>query len=144
MPSNINIKNLNIPKKKFFMYWLQFLKPYHKLRDKEIEMLSLFLNKRYELSKKITDDDLLDTMLFDKNIKDQIREEMSYSNHQVFNNMLSSLRTKGVIVNGKINKGLIPQLADDSNNFKLIFNFNIQDEVRHTTEKDNKRTISQA
>jgi len=135
MSNNINIKNLNIPKKKFFMYWLQFLKPYHKLRDKEIEMLSLFLNKRHELSQKITDDDLLDTMLFDKNIKDQIREEMNYSSHQVFNNMLSSLRSKGVIVNGKINKGLIPELTEDSNNFKLIFNFNIN-EARLPTEKD--------
>tara|TARA_R110000851_G_scaffold71614_3_gene159203 strand:+ start:5902 stop:6315 length:414 start_codon:yes stop_codon:yes gene_type:complete len=136
MSDNINIKNLNVPKKKFFMYWLQFLKPYHKLRDKEIEMLSLFLNKRYELSKKITDEDILDTMLFDKRIKDQIKEEMNYSNHQVFNNMLSSLRTKGVIVNGKINKGLIPELTGLGKNFKLIFNFNIQDEVRSTTEEN--------
>lgn len=120
------------------MYWLQFLKPYHKLRDKEMEMLSLFLNKRYELSKKITDEDLLDTMLFDKNIKDQIKKEMNYSNHQVFNNMLSSLRSKGVIINGKINKGLIPDLGEDGDNFKLIFNFNIrEDEVRLTAEKNN-------
>tara|TARA_R110000796_G_scaffold63909_3_gene147824 strand:- start:569 stop:997 length:429 start_codon:yes stop_codon:yes gene_type:complete len=142
MSDNINIKNLNIPKKKFFMYWLQFLKPYHKLRDKEIEMLSLFLNKRYELSEKIKDDDLLDTMLFDKKIKDEIREEMNYSSHQVFNNMLSSLRSKGVIINGKINKGLIPELLEGSDNFKLIFNFNIRDEIGFTTEEDSRRTIS--
>ena len=142
MSDNINIKNLNIPKKKFFMYWLQFLKPYHKLRDKEIEMLSLFLNKRYELSEKIKDDDLLDTMLFDKKIKDEIREEMNYSSHQVFNNMLSSLRSKGVIINGKINKGLIPELLEGSDNFKLIFNFNIRDEIGFTTEEDSRRIIS--
>ena len=108
MSNNINVKNLNVPKKKFFMYWLQLLKPYHKLRDKEIEMLGLFLNKRHELSQKINDDDLIDTLLFDKIYKDQIRKEMNYSSHQVFNNMLSSLRSKGVIINGKINKGLIP------------------------------------
>ena len=142
MSNNINVKNLNVPKKKFFMYWLQLLKPYHKLRDKEIEMLGLFLNKRHELSQKINDDDLIDTLLFDKIYKDQIRKEMNYSSHQVFNNMLSSLRSKGVIINGKINKGLIPVLSEDSNNFKLIFNFNIQDEVRLTTEKDSSRTIS--
>lgn len=136
MNKDINIKTLTISKKKFFMYWLQFLKPYHKLRDKEIEMLSLFLNKRYELSKRIKDVDILDRMLFDKKIKDEIRDEMNYSSPQVFNNMLSSLRGKGIIQNGRINSGLIPELSEESNNFKLVFNFNLQDETGYPATED--------
>ena len=124
----INIKTLNLDKEKFFIYWLQFLKPYHKLRDKEMEMLSLFLLKRDELSEKIKDEALLDSMLFDKKIKEEIRKKMKYSNHQVFNNMLSSLRAKNVIIDNKIHKGLIPNLTEK--NFKLVFNFNIIDETR--------------
>ena len=136
----VNIKTLNVDKQNFFNYWLQFLKPYHKLRDKEIEMLSFFLLKRDELSEKIKDETLLDSMLFDKKIKDEIRKKMNYSNHQVFNNMLSSLRAKGVIVDNKIHKGLIPHLTN--NNFKLIFNFNVIDETRQTTTKDSPKIKS--
>jgi hypothetical protein len=133
---NINVKTLSVNNKKFFIYWLQFLKPYHKLRNKEIEMLSLFLVKRHELSQKIKDDELIDKLLFDKNIKAEIRKEMEYTTYQVFNNMMTSLRNKGAIINNKINKGLIPNYNNETKNFKLIFNFNITDESGHSAEKD--------
>ena len=139
MASNINIKTIKVTKKKFFIYWLQFLKPYHKLRDKEIEMLAHFLVVRDELSSKIKDESLIDDMLFSKNIKDDIKKKMNYSSHQVFNNMLSSLRNKGVIINGRINQGLIPKLNDKKDNFKLIFNFNIVNEAGQPTKENSKR-----
>ena len=54
MSKNINIKTLDVNQKQFFNLWLQFLKPYHKLANKEMEILSLFLLKRHQLSKSIT------------------------------------------------------------------------------------------
>jgi len=40
---NMNIKRIHTDKRSIFRYWLEFLKPYHKLRAKEIEALSLML-----------------------------------------------------------------------------------------------------
>ena len=126
MSNNINIKTLVAPsKEQFFIYWLEFLKPYHKLRDKEILLLGYFLAKRHELKTKIADENLLDKVLFEKDVKAEIREKMGYSNYQVFNNMLSSLRKKKAIVDNKINPGLIPDIT--GNSFKLVFNFIIDE-----------------
>lgn len=126
MSKNLNIKTLEVDKKQFFMLWLKFLKPYHHLAEKEMEFLSILLLKRNELSEIILDDSLLDSMLFDKKIRNEIKDIMGYSSMQVYNNMLSFLRKKKVIVNNKIIKGLIPDLKNDSTNYKLVLNFNIK------------------
>lgn len=125
--NNINVKTLNVNKEKFFIYWLEFLKPYHKLRDKEVELLGKFLTKRHELLKKVNDNSIVDDMLFDTKIKKDIQKEMNYSTLQVLNNMMTSLRNKGAIVDNKINKGLIPSYDESHDSFKLIFNFVIKE-----------------
>lgn len=130
MSSNINVKPITIKKENFFIYWLQFLKPYHKLRNKEIELLALFLVKRFELSKVIKDDVLIDKLLFDKDVKLEIRNKMGYSTGQVLENMLSGLRAKNIIVDNKIDKGLIPNLEENNTSFKLVFNFIFKDDIR--------------
>ena len=122
---SINVKNIKTDKNNFYYLWLQFLKPYHKLTNKEIELLALFLKKREELSRSINDNNLIDKMLFNKDTKADIRAIMNYETYQVFNNMMTSLRKKGAIVDNSINKGLVPKLEGD--NFKLIFNFNINE-----------------
>ena len=125
---NINVKNIDVNRQKFFIYWLQFLKPYHKLRDKEIELLSLLLEKRYVLSQKITDPSLVDLLLLSTENRKIIMEEMGYHSMQVLTNALSGLRKKKVLDDNSIIKGLIPEINNDTNNFKLIFNFNIKNE----------------
>lgn len=45
---------------KFFKYWFEFLKPFHKLTDREIDVITSFVKQRYELSKVIKDNDILD------------------------------------------------------------------------------------
>lgn len=123
--TNFNVKTLMVSEKLFFFRWLEFLKPYHKLRQKEIELLALFLYKRYKLQKVIKDEKILNKMLFDTDSRKEIRDELNYSSGQVLNNMISSLRTKKVLDSqNNILKSLIPNL--DGNNFKLVFNFNIK------------------
>ena len=128
--NNLNVKTLNVTRKEFFVRWLEFLKPYHGLRQKEIELLSLFLYKRFELEKVIKDEKILNKILFGTESRSEIRDELKYSSSQILNNMISSLRTKGVLQkDNSILKGLIPNITE--NNFRLLFNFNIiDDEVR--------------
>ena len=45
---------------KFFKYWFMFLEPFHNLTDREIDIITAFVKKRYELSKVIKDNEILD------------------------------------------------------------------------------------
>jgi len=121
----MNIKRIHTDKKTIFRYWLEFLKPYHKLRAKEIEALSLMLYYRYELSRSINDVEMVDMILFSTQTRIKIRKDLNDMGQKVFNNLLTSLRKKGVITkDNKINPVLIPSMTEEG--FKLVFNFEVK------------------
>lgn len=125
MSQNMNIKRIHTDKKSIFRYWLEFLRPYHKLRTKEIEALSLMLYYRYELSREITNMEIVDMILFSTETRSKIRKDLDDMGQKVFNNLLTSLRKKGVITKeNKINHVLIPKMTEDG--FKLVFNFEVK------------------
>jgi hypothetical protein len=122
---NMNIKRIHTDKKSIFRFWLEFLKPYHKLRNKEVEALSLMLYYRYELSREIPNTEMVDMILFSTETRSKIRAELSNMSQKVFNNLLTSLRKKGVLTkDNKIHHNLIPNMTEDG--FKLIFNFEVK------------------
>lgn len=132
--SNINVKRISTSKKEIFRYWLEFLKPYHKLRQKEIEVLSLMLYYRYELSREVANPKLVNKLLFSTDTRNQIREDLDNMGQKVFNNLLSSLRKKKVLSEGNvINPVLIPSMTEDG--FQLIFNFEIDPKTRRNETK---------
>lgn len=125
MSQNMNIKRIHTDKKSIFRYWLEFLKPYHKLRTKEIEALSLMLYYRYELTREIANMEIVDMILFSTETRSKIRKDLGDMGQKVFNNLLTSLRKKGVITkDNKINHVLIPRMTEDG--FKLVFNFEVK------------------
>lgn len=123
---DFNVKTLSVSRKTFFMAWLKFLKPYHKLRLKEMKLLALLLYKRYELSKEISNEKIIIKLLFDTETRKEIQKEMGYSSLQVLSNMIYSLKKSKILdENNYISPGLIPNIQ--GNNFKLVFNFNINE-----------------
>ena len=90
---NMNIKRIHTDKKSIFRFWLEFLKPYHKLRNKEVEALSLMLYYRYELSREIPNVEMVD-MILSTETRAKIRSELNDMSQKVFNNLLTSLRKK--------------------------------------------------
>ena len=60
---------------KFFRYWFEFLEPFHKLTDREIDVITSFVKQRYELSKVIKDNDILDKVTMSEDTKRKVREE---------------------------------------------------------------------
>jgi len=121
----MNIKRIHTDKKSIFRFWLEFLKPYHKLRAKEIEALSLMLYYRYELSREIKDPDMVNMVLFSTQTRNKIREDLGGMGQKVFNNLLTSLRKKSIISkDNNINHVLIPSMSEDG--FKLIFHFEVK------------------
>lgn len=123
-----NTKTIVTDKKLVFRYWLEFLKPYHKLRNKEIEALSLLLYYRYELSLEINQEEMVDLLLFSTKMRAKIREDLNGMNQKVFNNLLTALRRKKVLsIENKILPSLIPNMTEQG--FSLQFNFVVRDEI---------------
>jgi hypothetical protein len=125
---NASVKSIQTDSRTVFMYWLEFLKPYHKLANKEVEALSILLYYRWELSKEVTNMALVDKLLFSSEIRLKVREDLGGMKSGVFNNLLTTLRRKGVLSKeNKIIPALIPNIKPDSTGFKLIFDFEIND-----------------
>ena len=120
---------LNIPtslKGKFFKHWLMFLLPYHNLTDREMDVAAGFLLKRYELTKVISDVNILESVLMSEDTKRDIREscDIKLPHFQV---IMSKLRKAKVIIDNKINPRFIPKVKEENGNFKLLLLFTFDD-----------------
>ena len=100
----------------FFKWWCVFLRPFVKLTDREIDVMSSFLKQRYELSKHITDPAILDEMVMSENTRKKVMEECKIT-LQHFYVVMSNLRKNKVITGNIINPRLIPNIRQDDNGF---------------------------
>ena len=109
----------------FFMHWFQYLQPIHNLTNREMEVITCFVKKRYELSKVISDNEILDKVTMGEDTKKKIREELGISpiNFQV---IMSKLRKSGVIENNVINSKYIPNIREGEDSFNLVIHFNLK------------------
>ena len=130
--SNINRPNSVLRKPcslsgSFFRYWFMFLRPFHKLTNREIDVITAFVKHRYELSKVIKDDVILDKVTMSEDVKKQVREECGIA-FQHFQVIMSNLRKNKVIENGKINPKFIPNITEENGMFKLMLLFDLSGE----------------
>lgn len=122
--------SLRIPtslKGKFFRYWFEFLRPFHNLTDREIDVISCFVKQRYNLSKVISDPEILDRETMSEVTKRKVREEcnISLAHFQV---IMGKLRKSKIIENGRINPRFIPNIVEEEGNFTLLLLFEFKDE----------------
>lgn len=110
---------------KFFTYWLNFLKPFHQLTTREIEIVATFLKIRYELSKSILDTNILDTVLMSKDVKNRIRKECNMTT-SIFQVILTKLKKKKIIIDNKINPKFIPNIKEENGKFILLLYFDLK------------------
>ena len=68
-----NVIRIPTSQKKFFRFWFEFLKPFHKLTDREIDVITAFTYERYNLGKVISDEDILDKVVMSEDTKKKIR-----------------------------------------------------------------------
>lgn len=111
--------------KSFFRYWFLFLEPFHKLTDREIDVITSFVKQRYELSKVIKDNTILDKVTMSEDTKRKVREEcnMTLPHFQV---IMGKLRKNKVIIDGKINPKFIPNIDEESDTFQLLLLFELK------------------
>lgn len=110
----------------FFRYWFEFLRPFHKLTDREMDVIASFVKHRYILSKVVSDQEILNRLTMSDDTKRKVREDCNISQAH-FQVIMTKLKKSKVIENGRINPKFIPRLDKDSNNFQLLLSFNLND-----------------
>lgn len=117
------------PEGDFFRLYVEFLKPLHKLTNREMDVLAAFLKKRHELSKVITREDVLDEMLMSMEVKKQIWEACGLKSKH-FQMVMIKLRKNGVIKNNRIRLNLIPTVTKSGVGLMIFFDFNKKNHVK--------------
>ena len=108
----------------FFRFWFEFLRPFHNLTDREMQVASSLLKRRYELSKVIQDEVILDKVVMSEDTKKVVREECNISLPH-FQVIMGKLRKNKVILDGRINPRFIPNLTEEHGSFRLLLNFEL-------------------
>lgn len=109
----------------FFRYWFEFLKPFHKLTNREMDVITAFAKKRFELSRQINDSTILDKFLMSDDVKREIREECNISQPH-FQVIMGKLKNTKMIIEDKINPKFLPNLTEDEQSFKLLLLFDLK------------------
>lgn len=107
---------------KFFRYWFEFLQPFHNLTEREMDVITSFVKQRYELSKVIKDNEILDKVTMSEDTKKKVREECDISLPH-FQVIMGKLRKNKVIIDGKINPRYIPSVDEENGLFKMMLLF---------------------
>lgn len=110
---------------KFFRYWFEFLEPFHKLANREIDVIACFTKYRYELSKVIKDDEILDKVTMSEDTKRKVREECNITLPH-FQVIMGKLRKNKAIIDGKINPRFIPNIDENAESFQLLLLFDLK------------------
>lgn len=122
---NANVANIRTNIDGLFEHWVALTQPLHKLTDAEAKILLAFLRKRHMFATNINNDEVVDKLLFATDTRKEIMTELGHK-MGTFQNYLTSIRNKGVILDNKINPKLLPNYESGSDNFKLIYNFMIK------------------
>lgn len=109
----------------FFKMWFMFLQPFHHLTEREMEVATSFVKQRYELSKVVSDNDILDKLVMSEDIKRKVREECNITLPH-FQVIMGKLRKNNIIVDGKLNPRYIPRVIEENGSFKLMLLFDFQ------------------
>lgn len=111
----------------FFRYWLKFLSPFHNLTERELDVATEFIRHRYELSKAIKDEKLLDEIVMNEDTKRKIRHDCNFTAPH-FQVIMGKLRKANFIVDGKINPKFMPKnIAEGDKSFQLLLYFDFDE-----------------
>lgn len=115
--------------KDFLYYWFKFLKPIHKLTNREIDVIVSIVKCRMELAKVITDDSIIDSILLREENRKQIMEDCGIK-LQHFQFVLGKLRKNKVLIDdNRVNPKFIPPLKDGALNFKMLILFDFKNKL---------------
>lgn len=106
----------------FFRYWFEFLRPFHNLANREMQVIASLTKHRYLLSKVIKDDIILDKVLMGEETRKEIREECGLTPPH-FQIIIGKLRKQNILIDNRINPKFIPNIKEESGQFKMLLLF---------------------
>jgi spore coat polysaccharide biosynthesis predicted glycosyltransferase SpsG len=123
-----NVKNatINVKVKNFFLRYIEFLQPFHKLQKQQYTVVALLLYYHYQFSKEITNNKILWKTVFDYDTKILITDELGITT-QGLENIYTKLRKAKVIIDNEISSVYIPKIDKKSKTFTININFKIVD-----------------
>lgn len=83
--------------KDFFDLWIEYLAPKHHLTKSEQKFLAACLRQRYELSKGISDENVLDETALNEIYRTKIRKELNISTQQM-QNVIAKLKKLHILI----------------------------------------------
>lgn len=110
---------------RFFRIWLEFLRPFHKLTERETDVMAAFLKQRFELSKVVSDQEILNNLTMSEDTKKKVRDDCNISQAH-FQVIMTKLKKSKMIDNGKINPRFIPRVEQDARGFQLLLAFELE------------------
>ena len=91
----------------FIRAWLEIMRPLHKMTSKEMDYAAIMLKKRYIIANEVSDQGMIDKLLFDEETKEIIRNEAGVTPSHA-KAILYSMKKKGVIKGKTVNPKFIP------------------------------------
>lgn len=126
MESKINnIIKIPTSTEDFFKYWMIFLKPFHNLTNKEMDVAAKILQHRHFLSKAIKDEKILNDVLLSRENRKKIREELDITTAHL-QVILSTLKSVNFIKDGMVNPRFIPRI-NNNKQFNLLMSFDFSE-----------------
>ena len=123
---NSKVAVIPVDKSQLFYRWLILTRPLHGLKGNQLKVLAWLLYYHHNYKTNIDNEEVVWKMVFDYDTKAKIKEDVGIQDAS-FQNVLSILRKKGVIVNNRIVEAYIPRLEIGAKEFKLIYHFKIKD-----------------
>ena len=121
---NNNIQQVDVTEEQFFKMWINMLRPFLKLRQQEVDLIAKLLYHRYIISESVADKSMVDFFLFSSENRKKMREELKYESY-TFNNNLTILRRKKLVIGKSLNKRIIPSIEKPFDVFKFTYMINI-------------------
>lgn len=130
---NNNIQHISVNEEQFFKLWINMIQPFLKIRKQEIDMLAKMLYYRYKISCTVEDKTLIDSLLFSEENRKIMREELKYEVY-TFNNNLTILRKKKLVIGKSINLAIVPNLDKGFENFNFTYAISIKPREQKKTD----------
>ena len=108
-------------------YYLAITKPLHKLADKKIELLTEILYLYTINQTRFTVEDDIWRFVFNGDNRALIRSNLNMGK-QVFENYLTELRKKKIIINNQISPAFNPSIKPGCTVYEMIFRFEIKND----------------
>lgn len=105
----------------FYRNWLMLINTFFGMTYREIDVAALLLEKYVEIRKKVTDENIANSILFSTETRKKIKEQLALKG-DYFDVLLNKLRKHNVIIGNKINEKILPKF--NGNNFVLLIAFN--------------------